>query len=163
MVQIAISYFYHIRFFKPYMLPVSTAVWDPKWYHRNNDQDTTYIDKNGVINGLRVPMLAPGENCHCLCRGRELCEDIPTGSCKFLQEYRKQLDAIPFKEFCESLTQCSEKLKGILKFKEDPILVLMVHEKYDNPCSERVVLLDWFKQNGVDVQELKYPIKDNYN
>ena len=29
------SYFYKIRFMKPYMIPLSTAVFNPKWYFQN--------------------------------------------------------------------------------------------------------------------------------
>lgn len=50
-----ISYFYQIRFFKPNMIPISTAKWDPKWYSQNGKP---YIDKRGVVNGLRAPVLA---------------------------------------------------------------------------------------------------------
>ena len=31
-MKIYISYFYAVRFFKPYQIPMSTAVWDPKWW-----------------------------------------------------------------------------------------------------------------------------------
>lgn len=32
-MKILISYFYQIRFFKPNMIPLSTAAFDPKWFH----------------------------------------------------------------------------------------------------------------------------------
>lgn len=32
-MKLALSYFYQIRFFKRYMLPVSTTCLDPDWYH----------------------------------------------------------------------------------------------------------------------------------
>ena len=32
-MKLALSYFYQIRNFKHYMIPVSTAVWDPQWFH----------------------------------------------------------------------------------------------------------------------------------
>ena len=37
----------------------------------------------------------------------------------------------------------------------------MVHEKPDNPCSERQVLVDWFKDNGVVVEEFYKDGKEN--
>ena len=37
-MKIMTSYFYAIRFFKPNMIPISTAKWDPKWYHQNKGQ-----------------------------------------------------------------------------------------------------------------------------
>ena len=60
-MKIYTSYFYKIRFFKPNMIPISTAMWDPKWYHANQKQDHWFVDKNGVINGLRASVFAPGE------------------------------------------------------------------------------------------------------
>ena len=48
-MRILVSYFYHVRHFKPYMIPFSTAVWDPAWYHNfNKCHNYTYLDKNGV-------------------------------------------------------------------------------------------------------------------
>lgn len=162
MIKVAISYFYQIRFFKPYMLPMSTAVWDPKWYHNFKSQDTCFIDRNRVINGLRISPLMPGWSCANLCRGREECSTGDPSTCEFLKEYANQLSQIDFNSFMETLEKYANELKEKLWFEEDPLAVFIVHEKYDNPCSERVVLIDWFKQNGVECKELIYPIKDNY-
>ena len=46
-MKLAISYFYQIRNFKPNMIPVSTARWDPKWYHDGKGAEYNFIDKNG--------------------------------------------------------------------------------------------------------------------
>ena len=53
-MKIMTSYFYQIRFFKPYMIPLSTAKWDPKWFHRNQGQNYQFKDKNGewLFSGL---------------------------------------------------------------------------------------------------------------
>jgi hypothetical protein len=40
-------------------------------------------------------------------------------------------------------------------FEEDPIIVLLVYEKPDNPCSERCVLIDWFKKNNIELEEFQ--------
>ena len=32
-MKIRLSYFYQIRFFKKNMIPMSTALSDPEWYH----------------------------------------------------------------------------------------------------------------------------------
>jgi len=75
------------------MIPFSTAVWDPAWYHDfKRDHNYTYIDKNGVLNGLRIPFLKPGQKCKGLCSGPELCQTlfghpIPD-ECLFLKEYK---------------------------------------------------------------------------
>ena len=34
-------------------------------------------------------------------------------------------------------------------YNEEPEVILMVYEKPDNPCSERVILKRWFNENGM--------------
>ena len=58
-MKLAISYFYQIRNFKKYMLPLSTAVSDPSWYHENLNNNHIFIDKRGIINGIRILPLHP--------------------------------------------------------------------------------------------------------
>lgn len=161
-MKIAISYFYQIRFFKLYMVPISTAVWDPEWYHKFEGADKVFLDKNGVINGLRLPMLYPGGTCEGLCRGINNCTSKNNDNCAFLTEYKKQLDSIDFNAFMKDLEASSSKLKDLLKLEEEPLMVLMVYEVPSNHCSERTALIKWFREHGVELQELKYPIKDNY-
>ena len=52
-MKIATSYFYQIRNFKPYMIPVSTALSDPEWYRPPAGQEY-YIDKER--NNMRAPV-----------------------------------------------------------------------------------------------------------
>lgn len=162
MINVATSYFYQIRFFKPYMVPISTAVWDPKWYHNFKGQDHVFVDKNGVINGLRIKPLMPGHSCDGLCRGRENCETGDPGNCPFLEKYYEQLAALDFNQFMDTLEEhvCGMFKRCNLLF--DPLVVFIVHEAISNPCSERVALLRWFNENGLPVTELRYPISSNY-
>lgn len=81
------SYFYQIRNFKPYQIPLSTAISDPAWYHPKNGE--YYVDKNGVINGLRIGMLQPQRSLGFLCGGKT-CMQQPD-SCRFLRAYYDQL------------------------------------------------------------------------
>ena len=67
-MKIKTSYFYQIRNFKPYQIPLSTAISDPAWYHSKTED--YYIDKNGVINGLRIGMLQPQRSLGYLCGGK---------------------------------------------------------------------------------------------
>ncbi len=161
-MDIAISYFYQIRFFKPYMVPLSTAMWDPKWFHNFKGQDTAFIDRNGVINGLRMNMLVPGSSCDGLCYGVDKCKSKDPATCAFLREYEKQIYSINWDEFKYWLKAISTFAVNELGLTRFPMLVFMVYEKYDNPCSEREVLLKWFHSKGLDVEELNYPISDNY-
>ena len=153
-MEIYTSYFYQIRFFKPNMIPVSTAIWDPKWYHQFKGQDFVFKDKNNVYNGVRYEPLHPGPTCDNLCRGKP-CEFSPE-NCLFLQRYREQLESLDFDKvmnYFERLCNRYKELNG-----EDAIIVLMVHEAPDNECSERRVLLEWLNNHGVQAKELDYPI-----
>lgn len=88
-MKLAISYFYQIRFFKPYMIPVSTAHWDPDWYHDWMGDAHMFVDKRGVLNGVRTQLLNTGaleelgvvEECPCI-------EKDPK-KCNFISSYEK--------------------------------------------------------------------------
>ena len=55
-MNILISYFQQIRYFKPYMIPVSTAMWDPKWLETKNGKKP-HIDQNGIFVGIKEESL----------------------------------------------------------------------------------------------------------
>lgn len=149
-MKIFTSYFYQIRNFKPYMIPLSTAVWDPKWYHQNSrDKSIIYLDKNGVYNGTRVEPLVPGSDCEFLCKGREVCKDDPD-SCEFLKRYKEQISRLNISQFLDSL----KELEVLNKTNHETYIVLIFYETPDNPCSERIIVTDWLRTNGVDVKEL---------
>ena len=57
--KVYITYFYNIRFFKDNMIPVSTAVWDPKWFHNNGSNTDIFVDDNDIYNGIRCSELSP--------------------------------------------------------------------------------------------------------
>lgn len=151
--QVYISYFYKIRFFKPNCIPISTAVWDPKWYHMNNGQNYIYVDKNGVVNGLRLPMLSPRpENNHCI-----KCNHTgDPNTCKFIVEYKKQLEMLDFDIFMDrleqNLTTVVKRYLGIVDI-DEVIPIFIVHEAPDNKCSERVPLMEWFERNDIECIE----------
>ena len=136
------SYFYQVRFFKPYQIPLSTAIWDPRWYHNFKRQNHYFIDKNGVINGLRCEQLKPGETCHNLCKGKPCQYNLE--SCKFLEEYRKQIFSIDRDSYIKNLEVVGQIVKEKLNFIEEPEIILLVHEAPDNECSERKVLQEFF-------------------
>lgn len=157
-MNVAVSYFAQLRNFKPNMVPVSTALFDPKWFHDNKDVKHKFIDKRGVLNGVRCKDLAPGPTCNTLCGGTVACSDRPE-SCSFIKKYKEQLDDLnkdKFKQYCENVVKCSAELLGIPE--ESIVLVFMVYEKYNNPCSERSSLLEFLNDCGFDAAELSYPI-----
>lgn len=155
-MKIKISYFYMIRFFKPNQIPISTAVWDPKWYH-NFTGNTSYkfLDKNNVLNGIRLKDIVPNEKLHNCCRGRDNCASLNPESCEFLSGYRKQLYEIDFNAFIRTLETISSAVISYTKSNDEPEIILIVYETSDNPCSERRVLIDWFESNGYELEEYR--------
>ena len=150
MVKLAISYFYRIRFFDRSMIPLSTAVWDPKWYSRNGE---TYFDSRGVVNGLRFTHFMPDSTCNNLCHGTSNCSDKPE-TCAFLQKYSEMLDRLDYDKIMDVLENIASNTKSILKLDCEPTLVFMVYEPPYKPCSERVPLVAWFKVHGYALTEV---------
>ena len=165
-MKIYTSYFYQIRNFKPYMIPVSTAMWDPKWYHAfTGSYDFVFKDKRGVWNGLRAPILhfpqekynektACGSACPMAAKDPEHCE--------FMTELAQYYDSLDFEYIISNLKRLSDIVKENDGFIEEPVVVLIVYEVPSNKCSEREVLHKWFQKNGYNLTELSYPIKNNY-
>ena len=137
------SYWAQVKNFPKNLVALSTVVWEPKWYKVGG------IDKNGVIS-LQCPPLRPGKACDGLCNGK--CNPKHPQDCKFLQEYRKQLDAIDFSVFMRKIN----KLHDIIQEREkinDVNFAFIFYEKYDNPCSERWVVQDWLRTHNVRIEE----------
>lgn len=152
-MKIYTSYFYQLRFFTPNIIPLSTAIWDPKWFHQGKGQDFVYKDKNGVYNGLRAPPFAPGPLCSDDCRGLDNCVTKDPYSCNFMKSYRKQLDKLDFDDIMKRFKRIANYVQGLEKFTEEPIIVLLVHEASRNPCSERRIIQEWFADHGIEVTE----------
>ena len=150
-MKIYTSYFYQIRFFKPYQIPISTAMWDPKWYHDNQNPSYTYIDKNGVINGLRAPIFClPHELYNEEC-GRPCRFEPP--QCPFMTKYYNYLNTLDFNDIINRCNSICNRVQQLLQFKEEPELILLVHESKSCTCAERPVLQQWFKENNYPITE----------
>lgn len=153
MIKIYTSYFYQIRFFPQYLVPLSTAVWDPAWFHQNQKQNHIWKDKNGVYNGLRAEVFAPGPLCEGLCRGPETCVTKDPRTCLFLKTYRYQLDQLDFNDVIARCERIGKYIQSLEKFSHDPEIALIVHEAPQNPCSERRVIQEWFAANNYPIIE----------
>lgn len=140
-MKLALSYFYQIRNFKKFMIPVSTAVWDPKWFHDFKDKEYIFKDKNGVYNGIRFEELAPGDTCKDLCRGPEECSTKDPVDCLFLQNYRKQIQQLDKDKLLKECETLASNIQRKECFTEEPIIVFIVYETPNNKCSERNVLI----------------------
>lgn len=147
-------------------VPISTALWDPKWFHDNKDATYIYMDKKKVINGVRCDKLAPHE-CEGLCRGRDkvtnrcMTNDIIDSDldgnirCPFLEVYRRQLDKIDFDEFMKDIQSTLKSYEDTFKV-VDAVPVFIVYEAPDNQCSERRIIQEWFRDHGVECNEIKF-------
>ena len=146
--KIYTSYFYQIRNFKQNMIPISTAMYDPFWYQPPEGQEY-YIDKRGIINGLRYePLIVQSKGTHyCPCEEKESLQ----GQCECMKEYRQLLNTVNFNAMIKAFEYC------LNKFNKDTI-VLMVYEAPNNLCSERRYLQEYFNFHGIECKELEYPI-----
>ena len=143
-MKIYTSYFYQIRFFNKNTYPFSTAMWDPKWFHDFKGEDYAFENKDGVIYGMKYYPFVPGPTCQDLCRGTETCLTKDPNTCLFLKNYRNQLDALDIKKVLAEI----EDIVG-----PEADVCFIFHEAWDNPCSERRVVLEWFKDNGIEIKE----------
>ncbi len=152
-MQVMTSYFYQIRYFDKNMIPFSTAVWDPKWYHENRGQNHLFIDTRGIVNGLRIPMLVPPQWVRGACKGLDECPVKNPNECAFLFAYGDYVNTLKTDDVLKWLNNACEKIRLRTKFDEEAVAILMFHEKYDNPCSERIPVTNWLINNGVPVVE----------
>lgn len=154
-MKIYTSYFYQIRFFSPDMIPISTANSDPRWFHEGKGKEHWFIDKNGVINGLRAPVFAPGPSISGLCCGHENCANDPS-HCPFLRGYTNQLANLDFEDVLARTEALCRKVASFLDLQTEPTAVFIVHEAPQNSCSERAAIQNLFKQHGVECVEWKH-------
>lgn len=175
-MKIYISYFYKVRFMKSNLLPVSTAKWDPDWFHHKPgtgmyDFKTgkqlknygLYLDKNNVLNGMRIENLVfPEEKfnelkssntivCTPTCSYRD-CIDSKNW-CPFMIMYKEYLDGLNFDDMIFLLKTYVENYKYQYNVKGNVDVVLLVHEPSACKCAERPVLKKWFKEHGVTLHE----------
>lgn len=146
------SYFYQVRFFDKYLIPLSTALYDPKWFHDNKGDNYVFKDKNGVYNGLRFPTFNPSKSAQC----KKDCELDPH-NCSFIKSYSQYLDSLDFDKVYESLEEISKSVKSYENLDRDPSIVLLVHEVPTNACSERMPLQKWFRSHDMFVAEWMSP------
>lgn len=149
-MKLAVTNFYNLRTLTPAQLPLSTAMWDPKWFHNFQGPDHVFKDKRDVWNGLRAEAFVPGLTCDGLCHGSP-CPEEPN-TCRFLQAYRKQLDLINIDNLLNEWYQMTELIKTHEGITEEMEIVLLVYEKIDNPCSERWPIIDYFRSNGAEIR-----------
>jgi hypothetical protein len=155
-LKIFTSYFYQVRFFQKNDIPLSTAMWDPKWYHANKGQNYQFLDKRGVLNGLRAEPFVPGISCDGLCHGSTMCISDPH-ICGFLREYSRQLQSLDINDIIARMEVLAKRVQQVNGYIGEPHICLLFHEAPNNPCSERVPVQKWFQDNGIPICEWKKP------
>ena len=121
---------------KPNTVALSTAMWDPKWFY-DKYQGDVYLDKRGVLNGLRAEPFVPKDHQE----GEGYCGncDHDNSKCRFMQHYREQLNALDFNDMMRRFESIAQRVV--------------------TNGSERWALFDWFKEHGIEVSEYPIPVK----
>ena len=74
--------------------------------------------------------------------------------CQFLDAYWKHLQKIDFDGYLiPELNRIAEEVRKITHYKGEPKIVLLVHEKPDNSCSERAGLVKLFADHDIELKE----------
>lgn len=147
-MKIYISYFYRIRFFPTNLIPVSTAIYSPKWFTKDG---AVFLDKRNVLNGICMRVLSPYMLPYSV-RCTKGCIQEPT-TCDFLRAYTKYLNSQDFNKIYQRLEKIVDVVQNCLESEEEMDICLMVYEKPDNPCSERGPLTNYFHNHGVNLIE----------
>lgn len=159
MIKVYTSYFYQIRNMGPGCLAFSTALGDPKYFHEfTGNPEHKFIDKRGVLNGLRAEPFAPRLDLpsQSNCRGPEECahlqSDVPW-YCDFLLAYKEMLLKLDVQDIEQRFRKVGQEWLDYNNKEMDLTYILLVHEAPKNPCSERVMLQWWLKHVGMGGEE----------
>ena len=116
-MKIYTSYWAQVRNFPTTLIGLNTTIFPPRWRKLGQDNRGVWV--------IDCPPLKSGHNCDGLCNGK--CAPKHPQDCKFLYEYKRQLDDIDF--------------------------AFIFFEKYDNPCSERWAVQRWLKEHECEISE----------
>ena len=144
-MKIYTSYWAQVRKFPSNLIGLSTCVGNPKWRPMGKDA-------RGVIC-VDCPPFKPGHSCDGLCNGK--CNPKHPEDCLFLQNYKAQLDKININSIQESLGKLATKIMHDERI-QDIDFAFLVYERFDNPCSERVVIQQYFREHGIKCEEWNF-------
>lgn len=156
-----ITYFYNIRFLKPNQIPMSTAMWEPRWFHNGHERE--FVDKRGVYCGLRAqPFLLTQEALEESKASHEFCGKncsflYKAPNCGFMKAYRHQLTKLNKAKVLDYFEKVAQTVKNKIEYEGEPEIVLLVYEKPEIKCAERPVIVEWFKNNGLEIEEYQAP------
>jgi len=161
-MRIFITNFYHIRFFKPNMIPVATTGSWPYWIYQYNNKkkDTYFLDNNNVMIGIKEELFHPDtldskfEALEEKCGESKPCpylDKVP--HCQFMDMYYNYLKEQDFNYLLNEFERVAKEVKLINNYEGEPIIVLIVYESNKCKCAERPCIIKWFKDNGYDLIE----------
>ena len=142
------------------MIPISTAVGDPAWYHDfSGDYNYIFKDKRQIVNGIRyLPIIKCGKSAQS-CKGPDLCRHKTTApACPFLTSYRDNLEKLNIQNIINDFNYLASAYQNYGGIKDEIIIVLIVYETPKNLCSERNALINYFNSHNIECKELDYPI-----
>lgn len=159
-MEIYISDFYHVRFFKENMIPIATSGSWPYWMYQydNQKKDTFYLNNNNVMIGIREELFTSGfmkhfDNMEEKCGAKPCPYLSKVPHCQFMDDYCEYLKQQDFTYLIGELNRVVEDVHKISNFQGEPIIVLLVYESSKCPCAERPVIQQWFRDNGYELKE----------
>ena len=156
LLKFYITNFANMRYLNETCIPISTCLSDPAFFHNNTrDKNVCFLDRHNIMNGIREELLSPKflreEDCVC----QKACPFLNLNpSCPFLCAYSHYLNTIDFTSLLAEFERTAEEVRQATNFVGEPIIVLLVYEAENNPCSERVPLQNLFKKHGIDLKNL---------
>jgi hypothetical protein len=140
-MKIYTSYWAQVRNFPTTLIGLNTTIFPPRWRQLGQDNRGVWV--------IDCPPLKPGHNCDGLCNGK--CAPKHPQDCKFLYEYKRQLDDIDFDIFFQKLQKLHDSISEDMS--KDIDFAFIFFEKYDNPCSERWAVQKWLREHGCEISE----------
>lgn len=159
-MRIFITDFYHIRLFKPNMIPVATTGSWPYWIfsYNNVGKGSIFLDNNNVINGINEETFScfneVFESLDEKCGEAKPCpylDKVP--HCQFMDKYYEYLGKQDFNKLMVEFERVANEVKKINNYEGEPIICLIVYESSKCKCAERPCIIKWFKDNGYDLKE----------
>ena len=151
-----ITNFANMKYLTECCIPISTCLSDPAFFHNNTrDKSICFLGKNNILYGIREPLISPVylKEEDCVCQKECQFKDI-NPNCPFLRAYSSYLDTIDFNSLMLEFERTAEEVRKVTHFKGEAIIVLLVYEAENNPCSERVPLQNLFKKHGIELINL---------
>ena len=159
-MQIYITDFYHIRLFRPNMIPIAVTGGWPYWIFQYNKvkKDSIFLDANNVINGIREEIFScfneVFDKLEEKCGEAKPCpylDKVP--HCQFMDKYYEYLQKQDFSALMKEFERVAEEVKQVNNYQGEPIICLIVYESSKCKCAERPCIIKWFADNNYKLKE----------